>query len=93
VTGPNGIFGQLEAVGFEVFPANTVRPGGKSENAGFNGGYTVGTYGSHDPSGIDAVQMEFGSRYRQNAAVDKAAREAGNAIAAFHAAYLKTSPN
>jgi N-formylglutamate amidohydrolase len=93
VTGPNGIFGQLEADGFAVFPANDAPPGGTSENAGFNGGYTIGTYGSHNANGIDAVQMEFGTRYRQNAAVDKAAREAGKAIAAFYEAYLKTMPN
>ena len=93
VTGPNGMFGQLEADGFAVFPANDVPPGGTSENAGFNGGYTVGTYGSHNANGIDAVQMEFGSKYRQNAAVDKAARDAGKAIAAFYEAYLKTAPN
>jgi N-formylglutamate amidohydrolase len=93
VTGPNGIFGQLEADGFKVFPANDVPPGGKSENAGFDGGYTVGTYGSHHANGIDAVQMEFGSKYRQNTAVDKAAREAGKAIAGFYEAYLKKPQN
>jgi N-formylglutamate amidohydrolase len=93
VTGPNGMFGQLEAHGFKIYPANDVPPGGTSENGGYSGGYTVGTYGSHDPNGIDAVQMEFGSRYRQNATVDKAAREAGKAIAAFYASYLKTAPN
>jgi hypothetical protein len=31
VTGPNGIFGQLAANGFAVFPANAVPPGGTSE--------------------------------------------------------------
>jgi N-formylglutamate amidohydrolase len=93
VTGPNGLFGQLEAAGLKVFPANSVPPAGTSENAGFSGGYTVGTYGSHNPDGIDAVQMEFGSRYRQNAAVDKAAVDAGKAVAAFYEAYLKGSPN
>ena len=93
VTGPNGIFGQLAANGFAVFPANAVPPGGTSEDRGYSGGYTVGTYGSGTPDGIDAVQMEFGTRYRGNAAVDKAAQEAGKAIAGFYEAYLKKPQN
>jgi N-formylglutamate amidohydrolase len=90
VTGPRGLFGGLEAGGFKVFPANDVPPRGRSEDAGFNGGYTVFTYGSHNRDGIDAVQMEFGTRYRQKAVVGESARDAGRAIAAFYEAYLKT---
>jgi len=93
VTGANGIFGQLEANGFKVYPANGVPPAGTSENGGYSGGYTVGTYGSNTPDGIDAVQMEFGSKYRQNATVDKAAQDAGKAIAGFYEAYLKRAQN
>ena len=93
VTGPNGIFGRLEANGLRVFPGNDVPPGGTSENAGFNGGYTVGTYGSHNAGGIDAVQMEFGSRYRQKAEVAETAKDAAKAIVAFYEAYLKKPQN
>ena len=89
VTGPNGIYGRLEANGFKIFPGNDVPPRGHSEDAGFNGGYTVFTYGSHNLAGIDAVQMEFGSRYRQKAVLDKSAREAAKAIAEFYETYLK----
>ena len=89
VTGPNGIYGQLEANGFKIFPGNDVPPRGRSEDAGFNGGYTVFIYGGHNRTGIDAVQMEFGTRYRQKAVLDKSARDAAKAIAAFHEAYLK----
>ena len=67
VTGHDGIFGQLEARGFKVFPGNDVPLEGRSEDGGFNGGYTVFTYGSHNLTGIDAIQMEFGSKYRQKA--------------------------
>jgi len=88
VTGPNGLYGQLEANGFKIFPGNDVPPRGRSEDAGFNGGYTVYLYGSHNRAGIDAVQMEFGSRYRHKAVLDKSAREAARAIVAFHEAYL-----
>jgi N-formylglutamate amidohydrolase len=93
VTGRNGIFGGLEADGFKVFPANNVPPAGTSENGGYNGGYTVGTYGSQNPDGIDAVQMEFGSRYRRNEVVIKAAQDAGKAIAAFYETYLMKPVN
>jgi hypothetical protein len=89
VTGPNGIYGQLEANSFKIFPGNDVPPRGRIEDAGFNGGYTVYLYGSHNRTGIDAVQMEFGSSYRQKAVLDKSARDAAKAIAAFHEAYLK----
>jgi N-formylglutamate amidohydrolase len=89
VTGPNGIFGALAANGLDVFPTNDVPPEGTSENRGYSGGYTVGTYGSHAPDGIDAVQMEFGTRYRRESAVDASAVAAGKAIAAFYDAYLK----
>ncbi len=89
VIGPNGVFGQLEANGFKVFPANHVPPRGTSEDAGFNGGYTVFTYGSHNRDGIDAVQMEFGARYRERIVLDRSARSAAKAIAAFSEAYLR----
>jgi N-formylglutamate amidohydrolase len=92
VTGPNGIFGQLAANGLDVFPTNDVPPEGNSENRGYNGGYTVGTYGSQNADGIDAVQMEFGTKYRHGEGLDHAARATGKAIAAFYDAYLKT-PN
>jgi N-formylglutamate amidohydrolase len=88
VTGANGIFGGLAANGLDVFPRNDVAPEGTAENAGFNGGYTVGTY-SQNPDGIDAAQMEFGTRYRHDAGLDLAARATGKALAAFYEAYLK----
>jgi N-formylglutamate amidohydrolase len=93
VTGPNGIFGQLAANGLAVFPANTMPLGGTREARGYDGGYTVGAYGSNNANGIDAVQMEFGTRYRGNGAVERSAEDAGKAIAAFYEAYLKTRPN
>ena len=89
VTGPRGVFGQLEANGFKVFPRNDVPPRGTSEDAGYKGGYTVFTYGSHNRDGIDAVQMEFGNRYRQKAFLDTSAQNAARAIAAFYEAYLR----
>jgi len=93
VTGPKGIYGQLEAKGFRIFPGNDVPPRGRSEDAGFNGGYTVFTYGSHNSNGIDAAQFEFGASYRQKAVLGQSARDVARAIAAFHEAYLKKAPS
>jgi N-formylglutamate amidohydrolase len=89
VTGPHGVFGQLEANGFKVFPANNVPPSGHNEDAGFNGGYSVFTYGSHNRDGIDALQMEFGAHYRQKDVLEESARGAARAITAFYEAYLR----
>ena len=91
VTGPNGIFGRLEANGFKVFPGNNVPTRGKFENAGLNGGYTVGAYGSNTPQGIDAIQTEFGTDYRALPVLDKSGKDAGRAIAEFYEAYLISS--
>jgi len=93
VTGPNGLYGQLEARGFKIFPGNDVPPSGHSEDAGFNGGYTLDRYGSHNRGGIDAVLMEFGTRYRdKRSSVDATARDAAKAIVVFHETYLKAQP-
>jgi hypothetical protein len=89
VTGPKGVFGQLQSNGFKVFPDNALPVGGTSENGGKNGGYTVAAYGSNMPDGIDAIQFEFGSNYRQTSVLDKSAKDAARAIVAFHDAYLK----
>ena len=66
-----------------------VPPAGTSENAGYNGGYTVSIYGSHIANGIDAVQLEFGGKYLLKVVLDKSARNAAMAIVAFREAYLK----
>jgi hypothetical protein len=88
IIGADGLFGQLQSNGFKVFPSNDVPPAGKAEDAGYNGGYTVIRYGSHRPDGIDAVQFEYGSRYRQAAVVDDWAKASARAIAAFHRRWL-----
>jgi N-formylglutamate amidohydrolase len=88
VTGPKGLFGQLEQNGFRVFPANVVPPVGRNEDAGFNGGYTLDRYGSHRADGIDAVQLEFGAQYREKATLDNAISASARAVVAFSDAYL-----
>jgi N-formylglutamate amidohydrolase len=92
IIGANGLFGRLEANGFKVFPANNVPPAGTSEDAGFKGGYTVWLYGSHTDRGIDSVQFEFGSAYRQQTVLDTTARNAAKAITEFWQAFLRKAP-
>jgi len=92
ITGPDGLFGQLEAQGFNVFPSNRLPLWSGAENAGFNGGYTVNVYGSQNADGIDAVQLEFGSRYRRDSELDRSAVQAARAIVTFYKAYLENAP-
>ena len=91
LVGPEGLFGQLEAQGFKVFPSNRAPIRGSSENGGYNGGYTVRAYGSNNANGIDAVQLEFGTRYRKKDEVEKSADAAARAIVTFYKAYLETA--
>jgi N-formylglutamate amidohydrolase len=88
ITGPEGLFGRLEANGFKVFPANSEGLGARSEDAGLNGGYTTRLYGSDNAGGIDSVQFEFGTVYRRKEAVEKSAVDAARAVVDFHRAYL-----
>ena len=90
ITGRSGLYGQLEANGFAVFPGNDVPPSGTNEDAGFNGGYTVTHYGSHNKDGIDAVLFEFGIKHRQKPEIEEWATRAARAVVAFYETYLKT---
>ena len=92
ITGPDGLFGQLETQGFKVFPSNRLPLGHGSEDAGFSGGYTVNAYGSQKANGIDAVQLEFGSRYRRDDELDRTAARAARAIVTFYKAYVERAP-
>ncbi|MFB3896445.1 MAG: hypothetical protein ACE14V_09100 [bacterium] len=57
-----GLVNQLAQKEYEVYP----RPG-KPTPASVFGGYTVRTYGSHNPDGIDAEQIEIHYRIRSDA--------------------------
>src|SRR5262249_17224332 len=46
VAGKNSVMGQMERSGYKVFPPGSADPSTKEEPR-FNGGHTVGTYGSH----------------------------------------------
>jgi N-formylglutamate amidohydrolase len=60
--GPISVIGQLAARGHTVNP-----PAGSpslKEDPRFAGGHTVFSYGSQQPEGIDAIQLEFGRSVR-----------------------------
>lgn len=64
IDGQHSIFGALAAKGYQIHPV--ARDRSLREDPRFDGGYTVATYGSHHPQGIDAIQIEFGKHLRGN---------------------------
>jgi len=59
--GENGLFGLMEIKGYSILPKHN----GYEEV--YIGGYMLKQYGSHQPNGIDAVQLEIGRNYRNTA--------------------------
>ena len=62
--GEKSITGVLASMGYQVNPvagAESLR-----EDPRFAGGHTVFYYGSQNPDGIDAIQLEFGKSHRAN---------------------------
>lgn len=62
--GKKSIIGGLAAKGYQVNPA--IDAPSLEENRRYAGGHTVYTYGSNHANGIDAIQLEFGRRHREN---------------------------
>jgi N-formylglutamate amidohydrolase len=91
LVGENSIFGRLQALGYTVFPANTP-PGNPRESPLYNGGYTVQTYGSHQPNGIDAIQIEIGANFRRVAALPQLTDDLTDAIGTYYTTFVKDQP-
>lgn len=89
ITGPDSVFGRLAALGYTVVPANNLAPTEPAEAKNYTGGHTVDLYGSHRADGIDAIQLEYGLDLRESAVIDRTARDTAQAIAAFHARFLR----
>jgi N-formylglutamate amidohydrolase len=83
LVGPSSLFGRLASAGFDVNPKVD---SSDREAEGFSGGYIVRHYGSHEPGGIDAVQLEFGRKFR--VPKDEAERTAAE-LAAIVVAYCE----
>lgn len=86
--GDESLFGLLAARGWKVHP----NPLDGKEQAGFTGGHIVGTYGSHQQTAIDAVQLEFGADYTDKEARLQTAQTLADALAVYAAKYLPATP-
>jgi hypothetical protein len=84
LTGPHSILGQLALGGYKILPD----PSGKDRESRYSGGHTAETYGSHRATGIDAIQLEFGTRFRARDNVDRTAADVAAAIRVFAQQYL-----
>ena len=87
LAGPQSIFGQLALRGYKSLPD----PAGKERESRYIGGHTTQTYGSHRPTGVDAIQLEFGSRLRAGDNVNKTAADLAAAITVFAQEYLPSN--
>jgi N-formylglutamate amidohydrolase len=87
IIGPKSIFSRLEESGYKVLPPTA----GPNKEDRYTGGYIVQTYGSHQQSGIDAIQLEFGARLRARANLERVATDLADAITVFAQAYLPLS--
>ncbi len=83
-TGPESLLGMLKARGWTVFPD----PHDGQEQAGFTGGFITQNYGSSQPYGIDAIQLEFGTDYRAPAVREQTARVLADALVEYAGKYL-----
>lgn len=83
LTGQDSIQGRLAKKGYAFIPAaESTDP----EDKRFNGGYTVGAYGTG--TGLDAIQLELGGDQRTKKALDTTATDLADAVAAFAKEYL-----
>jgi N-formylglutamate amidohydrolase len=87
--GEESFFGMLNRLGWQVYPYPT---DGK-EQSGFTGGYIVQTHGSHRPNGLDAIQLEFGSEYRDKENRSKTAQVLSQAIVQYIRQYIDPISN
>ncbi len=84
LSGPNSIFGALQARGYNVFP-EAMAACNPPEDRRFNGKHTIATYGSHNRDGVDAIQLEIGIRLRED---DKFPQALVEALGLFYQSYL-----
>jgi N-formylglutamate amidohydrolase len=84
LSGKQSVLGQMASKGYKVLPSN----GDKDKETRYQGGYIVQSYGSHQPFGVDAIQLEFGSALRARANLERTARDLADAIAVFAKEYL-----
>ncbi len=88
IRGKNSVLGRMEKLGYKVIPSMEDDDKTKEEPK-FTGGHIVGTYGSHTPYGIDAIQLELGTFLRDKEKNATTAKDLADAVRVFYEAYLK----
>ncbi len=83
--GETSVFGHLASQGIPIIPAVGSED---RERVGYDGGYTVLTYGSGSWGTLDAVQLEVGNELRSKQAIPETVSKLTHAIAAFAKQYL-----
>ena len=89
LTGSQSILGQLALSGYNILPDPYIN----DRESRYIGGHTVQTYGSYRATGIDAMQLEFGTRLRARDNVDRTAADVAAAITVFAKEYLPITSN
>ena len=84
LTGSQSVLGYLAARGYKILPDLA----GADRETRYSGGYTTRTYGSHQGSKIDAIQLELGASLRAKASLQHTAGDLAAAIAVFTREYL-----
>ena len=84
LTGLKSVLGQMEQRGYKVLPGNNTN----EREERYIGGYIVQTYGSHQGTDIDAIQLEFGTRLRSKSHLSRTAADLADAIRVFLQEYL-----
>ena len=87
--GPDSLFGRLKKAGYTIIPDgpgdDPAQPLG--HESVFDGGFIVGHYGSDNPDGVDAIQVEIGEQRTHS--MPRFSRDLADAIAAFYEQYLQ----
>lgn len=84
LTGPQSVLGHLASIGYKILPDLT----GQERETRYTGGFTTRTYGSHQGTKIDAIQLELGRTLRARANLERTANDLAHAIEVFARAYL-----
>jgi N-formylglutamate amidohydrolase len=87
--GPTSVLGSLKRAGYALEPDDTTA---LTRETRFNGGYIVRTYGSHNGTKIDALQLEFGADLRAKPRLPQTAKDLASAISTFARTHLPQSP-
>lgn len=89
LVGDDGLFGLLAKEQYAIIPAldTSGAPADLGKETFFDGGYDVAHYGSHNADGIDAIQVEIGTRLA-GARLVSTARDLATALATFHRAHV-----